>query len=156
MLSAKSTVSFACLLVCVLAARLDFHAALQVSSNRLEAEECETTYQDPMEQLLKKYLRLFLNAVWKAKGQPSDFCKDVNKYSDDVAVIMADDVWPSSGSSYKALNSNDELINNHNEWIDALPESRGPWTDKFKKCVPRLESLSNVREVCKKVVENPI
>jgi len=165
MLSAKCLVSFACLLVCVLAARLDFHAALQGSSKQLEAEECEQEWKDSMGTLLVFNLQRLLTAVyevWKSKGQQSDFCKDVTTFSDNVARLMADDVWSKVAetrtgrdrTSLKVLDSDHELLTRRTTWIDDLPIDRTPWNEKFQQCVPPLSSLQNLQEACNRVVAN--
>jgi len=163
MLSAKCIVSFACLLVCVLAARLDFHAALQGSSKELEAEECKQVWKDSMGTLLVHNLQRLLTAVyavWKSKGQENDFCKDVTTFSDDVALLMAADVWlaveqTSTGRRFlQALDSDHELVDRHASWVVDLPIDKEPWNEKFKQCVPPLSSLQNLQEACNTVVAN--
>jgi len=154
MLSAKSAVSIACLLVCVLAARLDFHAALQSSNNRLENQECKTAWKHAMAQFLQKYLQRFLKAVWTDKGRKSDFCDRVTEFSDDVAKIMADDLWNNERNHERNQNGKVlPLLNSpHIEWMSdpGLPEDRSLWDTMFKKCVPPLSSLQDIalQEVC--------
>jgi len=158
MLSAKCIVSFACLLACILAARLDFHAALQGSSKQLEAEECQQVWKDSMGTLLVWNLQRLLTAVWKSKGQKSDFCTDVTTFSDNVAQLMAEDVWmkveqtrSESEKFYKVLDPDHELMKG-TTWVDDLPIDKNPWNEKFKQCVPPLSSLQNLQEECNRVV----